>query len=105
VATAAAPKEDEPKETAPVDLSAIEVEKKGKKEGAWKYYYESGTIFEEINYKSGILNGAKTTWYSFGGLWSKVHFKGGIQHGVFEYYDKKGNLTKKVKYEKGKLEQ
>lgn len=32
VATAAAPKEDEPEETAPVDLSAIEVEKKGKKE-------------------------------------------------------------------------
>ena len=32
VASAAAPKEDEPEETAPVDLSAIEVEKKGKKE-------------------------------------------------------------------------
>jgi large subunit ribosomal protein L25 len=32
VATAAAPKEDEPEEVAPVDLSAIEVEKKGKKE-------------------------------------------------------------------------
>ena len=32
VASAAAPKEDEPEETAPVDLSAIEVEKKGKVE-------------------------------------------------------------------------
>lgn len=32
VVTAAAPKEDEPEETVPVDLSAIEVEKKGKKE-------------------------------------------------------------------------
>jgi len=32
VASAAAPKEDEPEETAPVDLSSIEVEKKGKKE-------------------------------------------------------------------------
>lgn len=32
VASAAAPKEDEPEESAPVDLSAIEVEKKGKKE-------------------------------------------------------------------------
>ncbi len=32
VAAAAAPKEDEPEETVPVDLSAIEVEKKGKKE-------------------------------------------------------------------------
>jgi large subunit ribosomal protein L25 len=32
VASAAAPKEDEPEEVAPVDLSAIEVEKKGKKE-------------------------------------------------------------------------
>jgi len=32
VASAAAPKEDEPEEVTPVDLSAIEVEKKGKKE-------------------------------------------------------------------------
>ncbi|MFA5889318.1 MAG: 50S ribosomal protein L25 [Candidatus Paceibacterota bacterium] len=32
VASAAAPKEDEPEEVVPVDLSAIEVEKKGKKE-------------------------------------------------------------------------
>ena len=32
VASAAAPKEDEPEEVAPVDLSTIEVEKKGKKE-------------------------------------------------------------------------
>ena len=32
VASASAPKEDEPEETVPVDLSAIEVEKKGKKE-------------------------------------------------------------------------
>ncbi len=32
VATAAAPKEDEPEESAPVDLSSIEVEKKGKKD-------------------------------------------------------------------------
>ncbi|MCX6701809.1 MAG: 50S ribosomal protein L25 [Candidatus Zambryskibacteria bacterium] len=32
VASAAAPKEDEPEEVAPVDLSAIEVEKKGKKD-------------------------------------------------------------------------
>ena len=32
VASAAAPKEDEPEEVAPVDLTAIEVEKKGKKE-------------------------------------------------------------------------
>jgi large subunit ribosomal protein L25 len=32
VASATAPKEDEPEEVAPVDLSAIEVEKKGKKE-------------------------------------------------------------------------
>jgi large subunit ribosomal protein L25 len=32
VASAARPKEDEPQESAPIDLSAIEVEKKGKKE-------------------------------------------------------------------------
>jgi hypothetical protein len=32
VASAAAPKEDEPEEVAPIDLSAIEVEKKGKKD-------------------------------------------------------------------------
>ena len=32
VASAAAPKEDEPEESKPIDLSAIEVEKKGKKE-------------------------------------------------------------------------
>ena len=32
IAAAARPKEDEPEEVAPVDLSAIEVEKKGKKE-------------------------------------------------------------------------
>jgi antitoxin component YwqK of YwqJK toxin-antitoxin module len=70
----------------------------------WKFYYEKGNIFEEVEYGRGLPDGKKVTYFEFGGIMIKGSNKKGLQDGTWIYYDQKGNELRKVKFRDGKKE-
>src|SRR4051812_41764963 len=49
---------------------------KGKKQGVWKRYYPTDTLFLETVFKDGIHIGTMKTWHPNGKLQSVLKYKG-----------------------------
>lgn len=77
--------------------------KDGHRDGVQKYYYPTGKISREINYKNGIINGiAKEYYESSGKLKIKADWSNFKQNGTVSLYDEDGTLTDKIKYINGR---
>ena len=76
---------------------------KGKKEGEWLFYYESGQLERKVNYKDGKREGERLNYWDNGQLRSKSNYKDGKKEGERLIYHKNGELIKKSIYKNGKL--
>ena len=97
------------------------------REGKSLWYFESGALAAEYNYRNGEIDGDVTTYYpnskpsAYGkyekgvqtGLWKEFHENGnikaegkyvnGVKEGEWKNYDENGKFTKNSKYVKGEL--
>ena len=78
---------------------------KGKREGEWLRYRESGQLHFKSNYKDGKLEGEFLTYYENGQLSNKSNYKDGKLEGEerFTYYEN-GQLEAKGNFKDGKRE-
>ena len=68
---------------------------KGKYDGLYKDYYESGTIHRIINFKNGKLNGQCFEYYLNGKLKNQIRFTLGKPNGLAVDYDSLGKIIKR----------
>ena len=73
------------------------------REGKWKYYFATGNVLSEENYKNGKLDGVFSSYYPQGDTSESVVYKKGVKHGVSRKYSKENILIEDVYYENGKL--
>lgn len=69
------------------------------KKGAWRRYYEDGTLLARINYRDDKLNGRATGYYQNGRLAITTSFKQDLQSGSCIRYDSTGKKLDTVIYE------
>jgi antitoxin component YwqK of YwqJK toxin-antitoxin module len=74
----------------------------GKRNGKWRFYYESGNVFEEMSYRNGRPDGKKTTWYEHGVIMTKGEFKDGYRTGKWIQYGPKGQVLNEQVFKEGK---
>ena len=84
----------------------------------WSFYFESGNLSEESNYKDGKLNGLSKKYFENGNLQSESNYIDHKYNGIVKFYYENGNLeeqsyyvndeingTAKFYYENGKLKE
>jgi antitoxin component YwqK of YwqJK toxin-antitoxin module len=77
---------------------------KGKKNGAWEYWFENGSYRETGSYVSGIKHGHWTSYFEKGNFVdSDGDYKKGKQHGTWLYYYETGGLMKSQTFKEGHL--
>ena len=66
--------------------------KDGYRDGKSVYYFPSGKIRTEANFKVGLLEGERTIYYSNGQVSEKMNFKDDDEYGMLKSYHINGNL-------------
>lgn len=66
--------------------------------GAFKYYYEDGTLKQEGSYKEGKIEGILSSYYPNGGLKEEVMHLEGVTQGAFKEYNENKTLKAEGEY-------
>jgi uncharacterized protein len=76
----------------------------GKKEGAWKYYYDSGSVRAAGNFSNNLEQGNWKFYYGNGKTEQTGVFKNGKTDGVWKWYYENGDLKREEEYFEGREE-
>tara|TARA_B100000780_G_scaffold74753_1_gene50264 strand:+ start:1064 stop:1759 length:696 start_codon:yes stop_codon:yes gene_type:complete len=74
---------------------------KGRKEGEWKSYHESGELHIHCFYKDDWIDGIYQRFHENGSLASKGNLIENDQEGEWQYFDEDGNLNEKKVFSGG----
>ncbi len=77
------------------------IDKKGKKQGNWKYLYPNGKIKSKGKYKNGKKEGNWIYFFNNGKTEQKGSFTNGKLSGLWVWYYENGNKRRKGKFNKG----
>ncbi len=72
--------------------------------GVVKWYYENGNVFQQVNYKNGILFGDRKVYFENGKLKNETAYKNGKMDGGWKEYFENGKMKENGSYEKGEKE-
>lgn len=75
--------------------------KDGYRDGKSVYYFPSGKIRTEANFKEGSLEGERTIFYANGQVSEKMNFKDNNEHGMLKSYHLNGKLKYTGYYDGG----
>ncbi len=78
--------------------------KKGKVDGAAKWYYPNGDLAKETPYKNGKEDGIAKWYYINGILMQEISFENGKAEGIEKWYYYNGALWVETPYKNGKIE-
>jgi antitoxin component YwqK of YwqJK toxin-antitoxin module len=67
--------------------------------GLVKYYFESGVIYQEVNYNEGMIDGDRKIYYKSGKLQNEREYEDNKMEGKFFEYYETGELLMTGKYE------
>jgi len=70
--------------------------------GNWKYFYPTGKLMSEENYKDGKLDGEQLVYYPEGQVTEFSIYKNGLLDGVTSKYASNGTLIEEITYKNGK---
>ncbi len=73
------------------------------KDGIVRYYYGSGALMAEWNYKDGKPEGITKTYYESGALKAEWNYKEGKLEGISKFYYENGGIKYIDTYKEGKL--
>ena len=76
--------------------------KDGKKDGLWKYYYDTNQLREEGNYQDGKREGL-WKYYILGQLRTKGNYENGKKEGFWKHYYPNGKLREEGNFKDGEL--
>lgn len=76
--------------------------KEGKREGAFKTYWRSGSVFQIGQYKADKSTGEWTLYHENNKIKEKGHYLNGKKTGSWRYYNKRGTLRSVTNYLEGK---
>lgn len=79
------------------------IEERAILDGAFKKYYNDGTLAFETNIVKGKKQGDAKEYYSNGALWKTYQFKNDLKHGEYKAYYTNNVLGKEGEYHAGKL--
>jgi len=71
-------------------------------DGLVTWYYESGGVFQKVNYTNGYLNGKRTVYYKNGKLKVILNYERGRKNGLSKEYYKDGRLKVQGNYKDNK---
>jgi len=72
--------------------------------GLVKWYYENGNVFQEVNYKNGVLFGDRKVYFENGTLKNETAYKNGKMDGGWKEYFENGKMKESGSFEKGEKE-
>ncbi len=72
--------------------------------GTVKWYFENGQVFQEVNYKNGVLFGDRKVYFENGILKSETTYENGKMDGMWKEYFEKGSVKETGTYERGEKE-
>lgn len=72
--------------------STLFIDENGKVQGKATYYYLSGGIKEETEFKDDNFNGTSVTYHKNGNIESRRHYKDGVLDGYYQAYFPNGQL-------------
>ena len=81
-------------------LSLTNIVDEEKFDGLVKYYFESGTIYQEVHYKAGEIYGNRKIYYPSGKLKNNRTYQKGLIEGTFTEYYETGEVLERGKYKK-----
>ena len=79
--------------------------KNGKLDGFAREYYENGQLIAEGNYSNGKLEGISKMYYESGQLRSENSYKDNLLNGISKTYYENGQLKEEVNYKDGQVVQ
>jgi antitoxin component YwqK of YwqJK toxin-antitoxin module len=74
-----------------------------KKNGSGKWYFESGQLKYEGNWKNGKQDGVEMAYFASGQLKQEAYLRDGRAQGIYKEYSQTGELLIHMKYENGEL--
>ena len=78
--------------------------KKGERDGSWKWYYNNGEVKEIITYKNGKSEGKNLLFFENGKKYIESNVKNDDFDGEYNAYSEDGALLEKKFYKNGKLD-
>ncbi|MGB1284680.1 MAG: toxin-antitoxin system YwqK family antitoxin, partial [Polaribacter sp.] len=72
-----------------------------KRVGTWKYYFSSGKLLSQEEYKNGLLEGELINYYPDGIITEKSNYKNGLLHGISQKYSSRNILIEEVNFKNG----
>ena len=78
--------------------------KDGYREGKTTYYYASGKVRTEANFKDGLLQGERTIYYTNGKVSEKINFENDNEQGILKGFHINGNKRYSGYYNGGSKE-
>ncbi len=73
-------------------------------QGEIKWYHENGKIFQNVNYKDGILNGKRQVYFENGKLKSEESYTQGKKNGKWKAWFDNGSIKETGFFENGQKE-
>jgi antitoxin component YwqK of YwqJK toxin-antitoxin module len=67
------------------------------------YYYKNGRIKAEGPFINNLMEGEWKFYRESGDLWQVGHFAGGMKNGLFIRYDRESNIEYRETFDKNKL--
>jgi antitoxin component YwqK of YwqJK toxin-antitoxin module len=74
----------------------------GKRNGAWKFFYETGEVLRETNYLQGKKEGIEKKFKQDGKVLEETNFKDDLMEGAYWKKNRSGLLEKEGQYSKDK---
>jgi antitoxin component YwqK of YwqJK toxin-antitoxin module len=69
-----------------VKIKKNRVDRKGRKQGCWEYYYPNGQLSTKGSYNNDMLDGIWEFYHEDGDLYYKGSYVNGLKDGMWEYY-------------------
>lgn len=75
----------------------------GKQEGKFQVFFKSGEPFFQCKMSNNQRNGLCLTYFQNGKVELEANYKNGLHHGEWKYFDENGKYRYSLKYDEGKL--
>lgn len=80
-------------------FSFVKTPNKERFNGLVKYYFENGTIYQEVNYKDGKIHGNRKIYFKSGKLQNEREYEDDKMEGKFSEFYETGEMKTSGKYE------
>jgi hypothetical protein len=82
---------------------STETKPKGKLQGLHKWYFPSGELYLEVNFKDSLPHGSSKRFMKNGQVLEDATYIMGVRHGITRTYHENGQLSTETPYDSGRI--